>query len=126
MQSPTFVVYHDNMDNNNVRTTKVTPEQLNLYLQTTRVPDRPHVCRTVACDDGFTMSVQASSGHYCSPRSDSGPWTSVEIGFPSNIEPLLFDYAEDPGNWTGTVYGYVPIELAAAVVELHGGFASPR
>jgi len=78
----------------------------------------------VTCKNGFSMSVQASSSHYCSPRQDVGPWASVEIGFPSRIEPLLWDYAEEPGNWTQTVYGYVPIELAAAVIEVHGGFKS--
>lgn len=70
------------------------------------------------------MSVQASRTHYCSPRSDVGPWQSVEIGFPSRIEPLLWQYAESPGEWTNTVYGYVPVELVAAVIEVHGGFAS--
>lgn len=80
----------------------------------------PHV----VCMDGFTMSVQAGRGVYCSPRDDAGPWLSVEVGFPSKIEPLLWDYAEEPGRWTETVYGYVPIELVGAVIECHGGFAS--
>ena len=75
----------------------------------------------IVCNDGFTMSVQASSGHYCSPRNDTGPWSSVEIGYPNKIKPLLWDYAEEPGRWTETVYGYVPIEIAGLVVELHGG-----
>ena len=75
----------------------------------------------VVCRDGFSMSVQASAGTYCSPREDVGPWTAVEIGYPNRIEPLLFDYAETWGNWTETVYGWVPITLAAAVIEVHGG-----
>jgi len=49
----------------------------------------------------------------------------VEIGFPNRIEPLLWPYAESPGNWTDTVYSYVPIDLTAAVIELHGGFLDP-
>ena len=79
----------------------------------------------VICADGFKMSVQAGAGMYCSPRDDIGPWTEVEIGFPNRIEPLLWDYAETPGAWTETVYPHVPIELAAAVIELHGGI-DPR
>ena len=97
--------------------------QLLHYLKTTRDP-RSSTCPEIVCADGFTMSVQASRTHYCSPRSDVGPWQSVEIGFPSRIEPLLWQYAESPGEWTNTVYGYVPVELVAAVIEVHGGFAS--
>ena len=75
----------------------------------------------IHCIDGFTMSVQASSGHYCSPRSDEGPYTSVEVGFPNREEPLLMRYAEDETCPTETVYGWVPLEVVQAVVESHGG-----
>jgi hypothetical protein len=77
---------------------------------------------TLVCRDGFKMSVQASQYHYCKPQTDEGPWTHVEVGFPSWIEPLLWPYAESPGKWTDSVYPGVPVELVAAVVELHGGF----
>lgn len=77
----------------------------------------------VICKDGFTMSVQASINHYCKPRIDEGPWTHVEIGFPNKIEPLLWQYAESPGEWTDTIYARVPVEVVAAVVEVHGGFS---
>ncbi len=74
--------------------------------------------------DGFDMSVQVGPGMYCSPRTNSGPWSLVEVGYPSSIEPLFWPYVE-PGSsndCTNTVYAYVPIELDAAVIELHGGF----
>lgn len=75
------------------------------------------------CSDGFSMSVQAGVNVYSVPSNNVGPWTHVEIGFPSQIEPLLWKYAEEPGRWTDTVYPRVPVELVAAVVEVHGGFA---
>ena len=75
----------------------------------------------VVCADGFVMSVQANEFVYCEPKNNMGPWRSVEIGFPSRVEPLLLNYAESPGNWTDTVYPYVPVELVAAVIEVHGG-----
>ena len=50
----------------------------------------------IKCADGFTMSVQASRGNYCSPRNDSGPYDSVEVGFPSSFDVYLHQYAEDP------------------------------
>ena len=76
----------------------------------------------IVCRDGFRMSVQASSNHYCSPREDEGPWTHVEVGYPNRVEPLLWEWAEVKGDWTDTVYPRVPVEVVAAVVELHGGF----
>jgi len=80
------------------------------------------VIQPVKCHDGFMMSVQASSTHYCMPRSDVGPWTRVEVGYPSQIEPLLWPWAELPGDWTDTVYPHVPVEVVLAVIELHGGW----
>ena len=46
----------------------------------------------IVCKDGFTMSVQAHHGAYCSPRiDDAAKYTSVEVGFPSQPESLLMD-----------------------------------
>ena len=73
------------------------------------------------CNDGFEMSVQASHYHYCSPKNVKGPYSTVEIGFPNEEEELLVAYAEDVNDLTGTVYGYVPIDVVDKVVEKHGG-----
>ena len=81
------------------------------------------VSPSILCANGLRLSIQASRNHYCEPRSDTGPWTHVEVGFPSRVEPLLWPYAAQPGEWTDTIYGCVPIELVAAVIELHGGIA---
>ena len=75
----------------------------------------------IKCKDGFTMSVQASKYHYCLPREDDVNYTNVEIGFPTKIENLIVEYAEDEYNLLNTVYGYVPIEIVEAVVLKHGG-----
>lgn len=75
----------------------------------------------IVCNDGFSMSVQGSAGHYCNPRKTQDWYNSLEIGFPSDDEPLINQYAETENHWTGTVYGYVPIETIQAVIEKHGG-----
>ncbi len=75
----------------------------------------------LVCADGFTMSVQASAGHYCTPRDNTGPYTHFEIGFPSQEEPELMQYAESPDEPTETVYGWVPVEVVTAVIVKHGG-----
>ena len=79
--------------------------------------------KRVHCADGFTMSVQASGGHWCSPRAvvPDEQYTSVEVGFPSAREELLMPYVGDEDAPTETVYSYVPVDVVAAVVERHGG-----
>ena len=51
----------------------------------------------VVCADGFNMSIQADEFVYCSPRNNDGPYTAVEIGFPSHHEDLILEFAEDQG-----------------------------
>lgn len=77
----------------------------------------------IVCEDGFTMSVQVGESVYSTPRSSRGPWTSVEIGYPSRVEPIIWEYAETPGAWTETVYPYTPVRVVAAVIEVHGGLS---
>ena len=79
-------------------------------------------CALVVCADGFSMSVQAHNGAYCSPARDyADPYTSVEVGFPSKEEPLLMDYCEEPENPTETVYAWVPVQVVTNVIAKHGG-----
>jgi hypothetical protein len=72
----------------------------------------------VECNDGVSLipSVSAIS------RSDNGPWTTVEVGYPS-VDPgeAWREFQEDEDNPTETVYGNVPIELVEAFIEAHGG-----
>ncbi len=91
----------------------------------TKIKSYPIIRPRLVCKDGFQMSVQASEGHYCEPRENFlNHYDSVEIGYPSEEELLLLDYAEDPDELTDTVYGYVPTELVDKVLEKHGGIDS--
>ena len=71
--------------------------------------------------DGNSVSVQASARHYCLPREDRGPYTHVELGFPTFIPELVMHYCEEPERPMDTVYGYVPIGLVDSLANLHGG-----
>lgn len=102
---------------------------LNKYLISQRDENDPDVyndrsfplAKRITCKDGFSLSVQATHGSYCSPRNNIGPWYEVEVGFPSEIPSLIMDYCEDTSNPTKTVYGYVPIELVEELISEHGG-----
>ena len=108
-------------------------DTINEYLKRTLkiviIDELDYVCQDirprVKCADGFEVSVQASFGHYCSPR-DSGDirYDEVELGYPNMVEPELLEYAEDPDEPKNTVYGYVPVELVNKIIEKHGGIVN--
>jgi hypothetical protein len=91
--------------------------------QGTNLPEMLDHVPQIVCADGFTLSVQASKYHYCSPRDSFGPWTSVEVGFPSEKVDAFMPYCDgDESDPTDTVYGWVPMFLVAETIGAHGGF----
>jgi len=76
------------------------------------------------CADLFSVSIQAGDGKYCTPRNDCGPYTAVELGYPSAHDPMLDGYAEDPSRPTDTVYGWVPVGVVRDLIVKHGGAVS--
>jgi hypothetical protein len=79
------------------------------------------LCPRITCVDGFSLSVQAGEFNYCTPRINSDNYLSVEVGFPSEKDDDLMEYAENPETPTETVYGYVPVDVVERVIEKHGG-----
>ena len=75
----------------------------------------------ITCKDGFKISIQASMGHYCSPRRNGATYTTVELGYPSSPEPLIKKYAEETHDLTNTVYGFVPVDVVQQVLDKHNG-----
>ena len=78
------------------------------------VPQMP----CINCMDGTTLSVQAGSMLYATPRSNKGPYSAVEVGFPSEPPPSTWGEYSD-GN--SGVWGFVPIELVHFFIAGHGG-----
>ena len=104
-------------------------DRINEYLKETRCVHTlsdgtkiDGVRPAILCADGFSVSVQASKTHYCTPRIDGAEtYETVELGFPSVEDSLIIDYAEDLDRPTDTVYGYVPVHIVCELVEKHGG-----
>ena len=74
----------------------------------------------VEFNSGFGVSIQANSSNYCEPRNDEGPYTAVELGFPSAEDSLIIKYAENKSEPTETVYGWVPVGVVKALMIKHG------
>jgi hypothetical protein len=75
----------------------------------------------IYCADGFKLSVQASHNRCSTPKNLKGPYTYVEVGFPSEVEPLILEWANEKDSPTDTIYPYVPTDVVLAVINNHGG-----
>lgn len=89
----------------------------------------------VVCADGYTVSIQRSHYHYCDlgmnytnmysiSYPDDISETSYELGYPSEEDNLIMEYAERPDDPTGTVYGFVPYNVVVTLLEKHGGIVN--
>lgn len=99
---------------------KLTRHEVRYYggISSSGLETRPKV----KCKDGFEISIQASEHCYCVPRNnDAEKYESVELGFPSEKEDLLMEYAEDDRTPTETIYAFVPVYVVDKVLEKHGG-----
>ena len=87
-------------------------------MTSTRLPQ-------IVCVDGFSMSVQVGFSLYSTPKKVAKRYSAVEIGFPSDHEPLIEEWAEnlfeDSPDFTDTVYPYVPVKVVNEVLKKHGG-----
>lgn len=91
-------------------------------------PQSPHFDDSeIVCADGFRISVVAGGSAYSTPRVESGPYSAVEVGYPSERpEPFakwdpyeIIDTVDEPYGWK--IYGWVPVDMVRALVASHGG-----
>ena len=108
---------------NNLKVKVLSEDPLMKHIATSsRLPQ-------IVCVDGFTMSVQVGYSLYSTPKKIAKRYSAVEIGFPSDHEPLIEEWAEfipfgnEDGSidYTDTVYPYVPVKIVNKVLKKHGG-----
>ena len=110
---------------NNLKVTNLAKSKdplMNHMLTSSRLPH-------IVCSDGFEMSVQVGYSLYSEPKKVAKRYSAVEIGYPSDHEPLIEKYAEtffkedemDVTDYTDTVYPYVPVKIVNQVLKKHGG-----
>ena len=83
----------------------------------------------IVCEDGFSMSVQVGYSLYSEPKKIAKRYSKVEIGYPSEPEELIKEWAEflpfseedEEPDYTDTVYPYVPVGVVDKVLKKHGG-----
>ena len=106
----------------NLKVTTLSEDPLMKHMMTSS--RLPHI----VCEDGFTMSVQVGYSLYSEPKKVAKRYSKVEIGYPSDHEPLIEKWAEftpfeddEEPDYTDTVYPYVPVEVVDKVLKKHGG-----
>ena len=106
---------------NNLKVTTFSEDPLMKHMATSS--RLPHII----CEDGFSMSVQVGYSLYSTPKKIAKRYSAVEIGYPSEPEELIKEYAEfapfdeDTTDYTDTVYPYVPVKIVDKVLKKHGG-----
>lgn len=80
-----------------------------------------HMFPPVICNDGFEVSTQANINYSCEPREELAYWESMELCFPNQEEPLLNDYLSGWKRPFKDLYGCVPMQVIADVINKHGG-----
>jgi len=106
---------------NNLKVKVLNEDPLMKHIMTSS--KLPHI----VCTDGFTMSVQVGYSLYSTPKKVAKRYSAVEIGYPSDHEPLIEEYAECftfeelDIDFTDTIYPYVPVRIVDKVLKKHGG-----
>lgn len=94
--------------------------------------------KRVYFNNGGNISIQASRTAYSEPRDNFGPYTEMELGYPSKDTVLpesVLKYVEqsatynDDGSYSGndpynSVYPYVPSSVVKELIQANGGIKS--
>ena len=97
--------------------TKEDPSDLSYVqklMEDTRIRDR------VVCRNGH-VSIQAGYFAHSVPRTNPGPFTHVEAGFPVGYVPVSWRKFKDS---SADIYSYLPFPLVRQFIKLNGGFIS--
>ena len=81
------------------------------------------VAQQIICHDGFRLSVQASYGHYCSPREwvNDGAYGKWEVMLYGD-DPEFHERCDGEGSPDNEPYGWVATEIIEDLIKRHGGW----
>lgn len=74
-----------------------------------------------------SVSIQASEGHYCSPRKTLNSYSAYsmfEVGFPEWVVPPNYEMFF-PKN-SDDVFGFIPADVIQRVIDYNGGVVGWR
>ena len=91
------------------------------------------VTERIVCRDGYGFYCQANESVHCNPRkSNAFPYSSVELGYPTEKDNLINTYGKLQADcdviMSGgekrieCIYPYVPVKTVIKLIKKHGGF----
>lgn len=83
------------------------------YLLENRLRGCLWTSKHIECKDGFSISVQASEIHFCTPRNNKGPWTHFELFFNKGEYSDLCDSFD--------ISSHTPLSVVESIIKEHGG-----
>lgn len=100
-------------------------DYVNEYLAKSKKLSGKNAVRAMYFKRGGAMSVQASESHYCSPKSDTGPYTSVEVLVmsPRLKVPKSFGKPRQKFEDGSRLFTFVQVSAVNAEIARRGGIA---
>lgn len=102
-------------------------DYVNDYLAKNRKSESYPVAPPMYFKRGGHMSVQASEGHYCSPKNNTGPYATVEVLVVSPNFKVPKSFGKPMRNPDRKdkmrVFTWVPVSAVNAEIKRRGGIA---
>lgn len=76
---------------------------------------------SLVCASGLILSVQGSEFHYCTPRSNTGPYSAVEVMVMEGEVTTAWEEFTNDVDTKYRVYSWMPVKLVNQTIEDNGG-----
>jgi hypothetical protein len=96
---------------------KITEADLQAHLTNRLFKGR--LSMVVHLDEG-SVSIQASKGHYSSPKDNLGPYTKVEVLLSDDAKPGPRSWRPFAAGFDKRHFGYLPVHLLIPVLNRRG------
>lgn len=100
-------------------------DYVNQFLTERKKIEGRTAVRAIHFKRGGVMSVQGSESHYCSPKNDTGPYTSVEVLVmsPRLKVPKSFGKPREKFEDGSRLFTFVQVSAVNAEIARRGGIA---
>jgi hypothetical protein len=100
-------------------------DYVNDYLAERKKTEGRMAVRAMYFKRGGAMSVQGSEAHYCTPKNDTGPYSSVEILVmsPRLKVPKSFGKPREKFDDGSRLYTFVQVSAVNEEIKRRGGLA---
>ena len=103
------------------RLPRIDPPTLDQIVNPEGGPRDSNIIPPIKLKDGTLICMFASGNHYCEPKSNAGPYTSIELTISKHVKPENLRGYTSPTRESVRTYCYVPLTELAKFIDKHGG-----